>query len=166
VNTAEWLMAIDAHPDTLDTDLVVAVALANGESTVDGLHQELVDDSIEEAIAYARRGRGKRKRPSSGWESLTPTQKNVTLRVTDGLTNKEIAAQLLISPNGSDPPDPHLHQARGHLASATRARSSTSHLNYRTRATRHPQRRGHTTDARARFRSPADGLFSQGDARN
>jgi hypothetical protein len=30
VNTAEWLMAIDAHPDTLDHDLVVAVAIANG----------------------------------------------------------------------------------------------------------------------------------------
>jgi hypothetical protein len=27
--------------------------------------------SIEEAIAYAQRGRGKRKRPNSSWESLT-----------------------------------------------------------------------------------------------
>ena len=65
VNTAEWLMAIDAHPDTLDTDLVVAEALANGESTVDGLDQELVDDSIEEAIAYARRGHGNASGPAA-----------------------------------------------------------------------------------------------------
>ena len=29
--------------------------------------------SLEEAIAYAQRGRGERKRPSTGWGSLTPT---------------------------------------------------------------------------------------------
>jgi hypothetical protein len=29
VNTAEWLMAIDPHPETFDTDLVVAAAMAN-----------------------------------------------------------------------------------------------------------------------------------------
>jgi acyl-coenzyme A synthetase/AMP-(fatty) acid ligase len=55
VNTVERLMAIDAHPETLDTDLAVAVAIANGETTVEGIDQELVDDSIEELIAALRR---------------------------------------------------------------------------------------------------------------
>jgi hypothetical protein len=50
-NTVERLMAIDAHPETLDTDLAVAVAIANGETTVEGIDQELVGDSIEEPIA-------------------------------------------------------------------------------------------------------------------
>ena len=51
VNTAEWLMAIDAHPETIDTDLVVAIALANGDAEVDGIDPNAVTDSVEELIA-------------------------------------------------------------------------------------------------------------------
>jgi DNA-binding CsgD family transcriptional regulator len=54
--------------------------------------------SIEEAIAYAQRGRGERKRPSSGWESLTPAELDVVRLVSEGLTNKDAAARLFISP--------------------------------------------------------------------
>ncbi len=53
--------------------------------------------SIEEAIAYAQRGRGERKRPASGWASLTPTELDVVRLVGEGLPNKDIAAQLFIS---------------------------------------------------------------------
>ena len=51
VNTAEWINAVDAHPDTLDTDLLVAVALANGETSVEGIDPEQADDSVEELLA-------------------------------------------------------------------------------------------------------------------
>jgi len=44
-------MAIDAHPETLDTDLVVATALANGDAEVQGIGPEAVTDSVEELIA-------------------------------------------------------------------------------------------------------------------
>ena len=54
--------------------------------------------SIEEAIAYAQRGRGERKRPASGWESLTPTERDVVRLVAEGLGNKDIGARLFISP--------------------------------------------------------------------
>jgi DNA-binding CsgD family transcriptional regulator len=54
--------------------------------------------STEEAIAYALRGRGERKRPSSGWESLTPTELDVVKLVEEGLPNKDIATRLFISP--------------------------------------------------------------------
>src|SRR5690242_12520405 len=54
--------------------------------------------STEEAIAYAQRGRGERKRPSSGWASLTPTELDVVRLVSEGLANKDIAARLFISP--------------------------------------------------------------------
>jgi predicted ATPase/class 3 adenylate cyclase/DNA-binding CsgD family transcriptional regulator len=54
--------------------------------------------STEEAIAYAQRGRGQRKRPSSGWASLTPTELDVVRLVSEGLGNNDIAARLFVSP--------------------------------------------------------------------
>ncbi len=54
--------------------------------------------STEEVIAYAQRGRGERKRPTSGWESLTPTERDVMRLVVDGLSNKDIGARLFVSP--------------------------------------------------------------------
>ena len=54
--------------------------------------------STEEAIAYAQRGRGQRKRPTSGWGALTPTERDVVRLVSDGLANNDIAARLFVSP--------------------------------------------------------------------
>ncbi|OBJ84649.1 transcriptional regulator [Mycobacterium gordonae] len=54
--------------------------------------------STEEAIAYAQRGRGERKRPASGWGSLTPMELDVVRLVAEGLGNKEIGGRLFISP--------------------------------------------------------------------
>lgn len=52
INIAEWLAAIDAHPETLDTDLRVATAMVLGDATspqdVDDLDPESVSDSVEE----------------------------------------------------------------------------------------------------------------------
>ena len=54
--------------------------------------------STEEAIAYAQRGRGQRKRPTSGWGALTPTERDVVRLVSEGLANNDIATRLFISP--------------------------------------------------------------------
>jgi predicted ATPase/class 3 adenylate cyclase/DNA-binding CsgD family transcriptional regulator len=54
--------------------------------------------SAEEAVAYALRGRGERKRPSSGWAALTPTELDVVRLVGEGLPNKDIATRLFVSP--------------------------------------------------------------------
>jgi DNA-binding CsgD family transcriptional regulator len=54
--------------------------------------------ALEEAIAYATRGRGARKRPTAGWKSLTPTELNVAELVAEGLTNAQIAERLFIAP--------------------------------------------------------------------
>jgi DNA-binding CsgD family transcriptional regulator len=53
--------------------------------------------STEEAIAYAQRGRGERKRPASDWASLTPTERDVVRLVSEGLTNNDIATRLFVS---------------------------------------------------------------------
>jgi DNA-binding CsgD family transcriptional regulator len=54
--------------------------------------------SVDEAIAYAQRGRGERRRPSNGWAALTPTERDVVRLVGEGLSNKDIGARLFISP--------------------------------------------------------------------
>lgn len=53
--------------------------------------------TLQEAIAYARRGRGSRDRPPSGWESLTPVESQVAQLAAEGMSNPQIAAQLFVS---------------------------------------------------------------------
>jgi DNA-binding CsgD family transcriptional regulator len=51
---------------------------------------------VEDAVAYASRARGERKRPSAGWASLTPTELEVVKLAAKGLTNPEIGERLFI----------------------------------------------------------------------
>jgi DNA-binding CsgD family transcriptional regulator len=82
-----------------DYDAVVAsVREALGQNDFDAAWAEGAALSTEEAIAYAQRGRGERKRPTSGWGSLTPMERDVVGLVREGLGNKGIAARLFISP--------------------------------------------------------------------
>ncbi len=53
--------------------------------------------SITSAVGYATRARGKRRRPSLGWESLTPTELEVVRHVMGGLTNPQIAERMFVS---------------------------------------------------------------------
>ena len=78
--------------------VVMAVREALGQDDFDTAWAEGAALSTEEAIAYAQRGRGERKRATSGWGSLTPMENDVVRLVRDGLGNKEIGARLFISP--------------------------------------------------------------------
>ena len=55
--------------------------------------------TLADAIAYARRGRGQRRRPQLGWASLTPVERDVVRLVAEGHTNAEIGQRLFISVN-------------------------------------------------------------------
>jgi DNA-binding CsgD family transcriptional regulator len=71
---------------------------AMGEDDFHGTWAEGAALSVDEAIAYAHRGRGERRRPTSGWASLTPTEHDVVRLVSEGLANKDIATRLFVSP--------------------------------------------------------------------
>jgi len=55
------------------------------------------DMTLEDAAAYASRGRGTRRRPATGWAALTPTELRVARAVADGLSNPQIAERMFIS---------------------------------------------------------------------
>jgi predicted ATPase/class 3 adenylate cyclase/DNA-binding CsgD family transcriptional regulator len=71
--------------ERLDTEDLDA-ALAEGSTLDPG-----------EAVAWARRARGERKRPPGGWESLTPTELEVARHAAEGLTNPQIGEQMFIT---------------------------------------------------------------------
>ena len=77
---------------------VAALRDALGEKDFDSAWAEGAAMSTEEAIAYAQRGRGERKRPTSGWGSLTPAELEVVQLVGEGLPNEDIATRLFVSP--------------------------------------------------------------------
>lgn len=54
---------------------------------------------VDRAVAYAGRGRGERKRPSSGWAGLTPMERQVVDLVAEGLRNTDIADRLFVAPS-------------------------------------------------------------------
>jgi DNA-binding CsgD family transcriptional regulator len=77
---------------------VTALRDALGEKNFESAWAEGAGLSTDEAIAYAQRRRGERKRPTSGWASLTPSERDVVRLVSEGLANKDIATRLFVSP--------------------------------------------------------------------
>jgi predicted ATPase/DNA-binding NarL/FixJ family response regulator len=82
---------------------------ASVDRTIDGLRRAIGREafdvawtegarlSLPEAAAYASRARGIRGRPTTGPDSLTPTEHEVVRLVVEGLTNPGIAARLFMS---------------------------------------------------------------------
>jgi DNA-binding CsgD family transcriptional regulator len=69
---------------------------ALGDAGFEAGHAEGFELDLDAAVAYTLRARGGRKRPSSGWESLTPTELAVVDQVAAGRSNPEIAEALLM----------------------------------------------------------------------
>ena len=79
-----------------DTDIAALSASIHPES-FDHAWDEGRALRIDEAVGYARRGRGERKRPTIGWASLIPTELQVVDLVQEGRTNAEIGERLFVS---------------------------------------------------------------------
>jgi predicted ATPase/class 3 adenylate cyclase/DNA-binding CsgD family transcriptional regulator len=109
-------------------DAVVAAARdALGDDTFEQAWSQGTAIDIDEAIAYAQRGRGQRKRPSSGWASLTPTERNVVRLVADGHHNSDIASRLLISPRTVQAHITHIYNKLGLKSRVQLAKEASQH---------------------------------------
>ena len=101
---------------------------------IDQARTELEDASLrgatlsaDEAVGYAQRGGGERRRPSSGWESLTPAERDVVRLVGEGLANKHIAARLVVSPRTVETHLSHVYTKLGLTSRVQLAQEATRH---------------------------------------
>jgi DNA-binding CsgD family transcriptional regulator len=70
---------------------------ALGPATHQAARAQGAELTTEDALEWARRARGPRRRPPSGWGSLTPTEAKVVELVSEGLTNRQIGERMFIS---------------------------------------------------------------------
>ncbi|KUH70105.1 transcriptional regulator [Mycolicibacterium novocastrense] len=109
-------------------DAVALCREALGEGVFNTIWAEGSAMSTEEAIAYAQRGRGERKRPTSGWESLTPTERDVVRHAVDGFGNKDIAERMFISPRTVQTHLTHVYAKLGFTSRIQLIREAARHV--------------------------------------
>jgi predicted ATPase/class 3 adenylate cyclase/DNA-binding CsgD family transcriptional regulator len=107
---------------------VAALRNAMGNTDFDSVWAEGAALSTKEAIAYAQRGRGERKRPASGWGSLTPTERDVVRLVSEGLANTDIATRLFVSPRTVQTHLTHVYAKLGLTSRVQLAQEATRHV--------------------------------------
>ncbi len=113
--------------DECDQSTIAALRDALGEKDFDAAWAEGAALSIEEATAYALRGRGERKRASSGWGSLTRAELDVVNHVAEGLGNKEVAARLFVSPRTVQAHLTHIYNKLGLTSRVQLAQEAARH---------------------------------------
>ena len=96
--TTLGLMAFPVLRERTERNLASADAALGGESLERAL-QDGARLSLQEAVAYAQRGRGEHADATYGWASLSPVERQVVELATQGLSNPDIARELFISRN-------------------------------------------------------------------
>jgi DNA-binding CsgD family transcriptional regulator len=72
---------------------------ALGDQAYEAARAQGAELSTGDAVEWARRARGARRRPPGGWDSLTPTELKVVELVAQGLTNPQVAERMFVSPS-------------------------------------------------------------------
>ena len=85
-------------------------------------------ESAPEAVAYARRSRGARRRPPGGWASLTPAELGVVRLAAEGHNNPEIGARLFMSHSTVKTHLSHVYAKLGMANRTELAALASSHL--------------------------------------
>jgi DNA-binding CsgD family transcriptional regulator len=98
-----------------------------GQNEFDAAWAEGAALSIDEAVAYAQRGRGERKRASTGWASLTRAELDVVKLVSTGLGNRDVAARLFVSPRTVQAHLTHIYTKLGLTSRVQLAQEATRH---------------------------------------
>jgi len=92
------LVAFPLLTDRTERNLALAGA-ALGDKGLDLARQAGTRLSLQEAVAYAQRGRGEHADATHGWASLSPVERQVVELASQGLSNPDIALGLFISRN-------------------------------------------------------------------
>ena len=96
--TALGLVAFPMLEERTERNLASA-ASALGHESLERALQDGARLSLQEAVAYAQRGRGAHAEATYGWASLSPVERRVVDLASQGLSNPDIAGQLFISRN-------------------------------------------------------------------
>jgi DNA-binding NarL/FixJ family response regulator len=78
---------------------LASAGTALGDASLERALQDGAQLSLEEAVAYAQRGRGERAGATHGWVSLSPVERQLVELASRGLSNPDIARELFISRN-------------------------------------------------------------------
>ncbi|MEH3142312.1 MAG: LuxR family transcriptional regulator [Mycobacterium kyogaense] len=122
-------MGLKGYP-VFVADAAAAVATARealGHDAFESAWAEGAALAREDAIAYARRGCGERRRASTGWESLTPTEVAVAQLVSTGMANKDIATRLFVSVRTVQTHLTHIYAKLGIASRVQLAREAARH---------------------------------------
>jgi DNA-binding CsgD family transcriptional regulator len=100
---------------------------ALGDENLKKAYEEGMRLSLEEAVAYAQRGRGAHAGAMHGWTSLSPVERQVTELASRGMSNPDIGQALLMSRNTVKVHLSHVYAKLGVANRAELARSAARH---------------------------------------